>query len=129
MPDGFSVNPAQLDGFSINVSGVATEYGHIVDWLAEARLSDKKMTKLLSHPEDLGTSGPPVEFAKSSKTLLNNYSSLLETPPHQVHVAVHTQFDRMHKELKETSTLYGTLDDKHAATFQSLFGNLETDGV
>lgn len=126
MPNGFSVQLDKLENFTTHVSTVANNYSLIVDQLAAADLNNQ-MDRLLSHPEDLGSSGPPVAFAKSSKTMLTDYNSLLQTL-HQVHVAIEAQFNHMKVALGETRQLYGELDDTHANTFQNLLPDAMTDG-
>ena len=122
MPDGYSVQLDKLAEFTEQVATITGNYRLLTNQLEEASLtkgSNPGMDRLLGRPEDLGPSGPPVDFTQASRNVLTDYDSLLATL-HKAHAAITAQFEHMQKALTESHQVYGQLEAKHSATFDHL---------
>jgi hypothetical protein len=115
MQEGFAVQPDKLTEFKDEVAKVAGNNKTIVAHLRE--VGETKITELLGAPR--GTSGPPVEFAEASRSMLINLHTMIGKL-HGLHAAIESQFTFMDKALEDSRELYVQMDQERANVFDNL---------
>lgn len=119
---GFTVRLDALGSYEEEIGRLVTEYDTIISELDLAVLDGAKKDSLVGEPEKLISNGGAVEFAKSCRTLIGNYATLIDTL-RQLHVAIRSQFGHAQQAIGESRAAYAKLDDDHALTFEGLIGD------
>jgi len=120
--EGFSVRLDELGSYEDEIGKLVTEYDTIIGELDLAVLDDAGKASLVGDPEKLISTGGAVEFAKSCRTLIGNYATLMTTLQ-QLHEAIRGQFTHAQQAIGESRALYAKVDDDHALMFEGLLGD------
>jgi hypothetical protein len=119
---GFTVRLGALGSYEEEIGKLVTDYDTIIRELDLAVLDGAKKDSLVGDPEKLISTGGAVELAKSCRTLIGNYATLMETL-RQLHGAIRSQFGQAQQAIGESRAAYAKLDDDRALAFEGFLGD------